>query len=228
MTSWQDMMNTLSFWGIDKKAKYSLKQKAKEKKKVIPPAADMYRCFRVTDIHNIKVIILGGEPYPWGDHANGLPFSSYKEEAPKDLEIIKQYINHYEDGKAVFECNDLESWAKQGVLMMNVAFSVEAGKAGSMIDEWIHFTRQVIFYLEMRQNNIIYWTLGNTAGTLIDNVVLNPIHINTPHPYEFMKSKKSPIGNGKDFINPLAFINGELSKLEKSNINFNILKPTQE
>lgn len=227
MTSWKDMMNTIEFWGVDRKAKESLKEKSRNKIKVVPSAKDMYRTFRITDIDNIKVIILGGEPYPWKDHANGLPFSSFKEEAPKDLEVIKEYINHYEDGKGVFECNDLESWSRQGVLLLNVAFSTEAGKPGSMIDEWINFTRQVIYYLEQRHNNIIYWSLGNVASNLINSIVIKPIHINTPHPYEFMKTKRSPIDE-QNFVNPLLFINAELSKQEKSNINFNILKPTQE
>lgn len=221
MTSWKDMMNTLQFWGIDKMALASLKQKSNEKIRVVPKGEDMYRTFRVTDIHNIKAIILGGEPYPYGEHANGLPFSSFQEETPKDLEIIKEYIKDWKKD-AEIECNDLEYWSKQGILLLNIAFSTEYKKPGSMIKEWTHFTRQVLYYLTVRQNGIVFWTLGNLAAKMVNDIVVDPIHINTPHPYEYIKSKQSPI-DGKGFVNPLNFIHAHLPEGQKT-IDFSIKK----
>ena len=145
----------------------------KQAKKVIYPQGDhIFNAFNLTPFDKVKVVILGQDPYHGPDQAHGLCFSVkpgvrippsllniYKELA-KDLNITP--VKH----------GFLESWAKQGVLLLNTILTVEAGKAGSHQGKgWEQFTDQVILKLNARQKPIIFILWGKYAenkGKYID------------------------------------------------------------
>ena len=98
---------------------------------VYPPRADRLRAFELTPLESVKVVILGQDPYHGPGQAHGLAFSVPEgvKQPPSLANIFKEL--EADCGSARPPHGNLESWARQGVLLLNNALSVEAGKAGS-------------------------------------------------------------------------------------------------
>lgn len=161
---------------IDSKINYS--------ETVYPPVDMRFRALQLCPYP--KVVILGQDPYHNGS-ADGLAFSSQESKVPKSL------INIFETLKEQgFECKspNLESWAKQGVLLLNTSFSVIKGRANSHASLWSSFTEKLILYISDKFNPI--WLLwGNNAKSYKKYISGND------KVYEFIHP--SPL-NGKKFV----------------------------
>lgn len=134
----------------------TIETKIDYKETVYPPVDMRFRALQLCPYP--KVVILGQDPYHNGS-ADGLAFSSQEKKTPKSLINIFKTLD--EQG---FECKtpNLESWAKQGVLLLNTSFSVVKGKANSHSSLWPEFTRELITYISNTFNPI--WLLwGNNA-----------------------------------------------------------------
>ncbi|HXS15066.1 MAG TPA: uracil-DNA glycosylase [Candidatus Saccharimonadales bacterium] len=154
---------------------------------VYPPAKNIFRAFDVCPFDQVKVVIVGQDPYHGKDQANGLSFSVNNGLAlPPSLKNIYKEI-HSDLGVSPLPSGDLSRWAKQGVLMLNSVLTVLAGKPASHAGiGWEAFTEAAILALSEKKKHIVYLLWGKYAqkkGEVINrenNLVLTSAH---PSPY---------------------------------------------
>ena len=141
-------------------------------KVIYPPGSLIFRAFELTPVDQVKVVILGQDPYHNPGEAMGLSFS-----VPDGVRMPPSLRHIYREietdlGIRMSGRPNLESWARQGVLLLNSFLTVEAGKAASHRDiGWQEFTDAVIRYLSAHGNGIIFLLWGNFAkakAALID------------------------------------------------------------
>lgn len=156
-------------------------------KKVYPPAKYILRAFDLCPLDQVKVVIVGQDPYHGADQANGLSFSVNKGiPLPPSLQNIFKEIENDLKIKP-HPSGDLTRWATQGVLMLNSVLTVLAGKPASHAGVgWEQFTDAVIQTLNTKRTHLVYMLWGKYAqekGAAIDrenNLVLTSGH---PSPY---------------------------------------------
>lgn len=132
-------------------------------KTVFPPYENIFDALRFTDYNDVKVVILGQDPYHGLGEAHGLSFSVHNgvKMPPSLLNIFKELKNDL--GISRNE-TDLTDWAKQGVLLLNSIMTVEMDKPLSHKNKgWEIFTDNVIRYLNERANPVIFILWGNFA-----------------------------------------------------------------
>jgi uracil-DNA glycosylase len=152
-------------------------------KRIYPPGSQIFRAFELTPFEAVKVVILGQDPYHGPGQAHGLSFSVAQGVAPPPSlqNIYKELatdlgIDHPGHG-------NLESWARQGVLLLNACLTVEDGRAGSHQGKgWEPFTDAVITALNREREHLVFILWGRKAqdkGAVIDrarHLVLTSVH----------------------------------------------------
>ena len=152
-------------------------------KQIFPPGRQIFAAFDSTPFPDVKVVILGQDPYHDVGQANGLCFSVNDGiPFPPSLRNIFKEIES-DIGTPIPQSGDLSRWAKQGVLLLNATLTVEAHRAGSHQRRcWEEFTDQVINHLATKRNNIVFILWGSYAigkGSFIDrnrHLVLTSVH----------------------------------------------------
>lgn len=133
-------------------------------KRFTPTLKDIFRAFEECPYRELKVVVIGQDPYPQAGVADGISFScSHTGKVQPSLRYIFKEIEDtvYPDG---YEWNpDLKRWSNQGVLMLNTAFTCEIGNIGSHIDLWKPFTTYLLNALNEYCAGICYVFLGNKA-----------------------------------------------------------------
>lgn len=153
-------------------------------KNIYPPAADVFNAFRLTQLQDLKVVILGQDPYHGAGQAHGLCFSVPQGiKLPPSLRNIFKAIQHDYPDYQPPEHGDLTDWAKQGVLLLNTVLTVEEGKAHSHASwGWERFTDTVIENINEHCDGVVFLLWGAHAqkkGALIDRQrhhVLTAVH----------------------------------------------------
>lgn len=135
-----------------------------ETKTIFPSKAQVFRAFS-TDLNDVKVVILGQDPYHTPGVADGLAFSISAENNYMPPSLINIYKEIDADlGKHANKSGDLSAWQKQGVLLLNNVLTVEAHKAGSHRGKgWEEFTEAVIKYLNQEKENLVFILWGRDA-----------------------------------------------------------------
>ncbi len=152
---------------------------------VYPPADDIFNAFHFTPLSQVKVLVLGQDPYHNVHQAHGLSFSVPKDqkEIPPSLQNI--YKELQEDlGCGIPNNGYLKKWADQGVLMLNTVLTVRAHQAGSHQGKgWEKFTDAVIQAVNAQDRPIVYMLWGRPAQGKIP-MLTNPKHLilKAPHP----------------------------------------------
>lgn len=142
-------------------------------KKIFPPGSQIFRAFDLTPVKDVKVVILGQDPYHGLGQAHGLSFSvPYGVPAPPSLKNIFREIES-DLGVKMSGCPNLEKWASQGVLLLNAVLTVRSGEAASHSKiGWEQFTDAVIKYISDNCEGVVFMLWGNFARTksaLIDH-----------------------------------------------------------
>ncbi len=153
--------------------------------KVIYPAKPQYfLAFSLTPFHQVKVVILGQDPYHGPDQAHGLCFS-----VKKGVRLPPSLVNIYQELKADIGIDnknhgDLTSWAKQGVLLLNSVLTVERGLAASHRNRgWEKLTDRVIELLNEREQPMVFVLWGSYAQKKADFVNTEKhLVLKSPHP----------------------------------------------
>ncbi|KLN95824.1 uracil-DNA glycosylase [Moellerella wisconsensis] len=152
---------------------------------IYPPAEDVFNAFKYTALNDIKVVILGQDPYHGPDQAHGLSFS-VRPGVPAPPSLVNMYKELEKDiaGFTRPTHGYLESWARQGVLLLNTVLTVEKGKAHSHAHlGWETFTDKIINEINQQRNGVIFLLWGSHAqkkGRFIDS---HKHHIlKAPHP----------------------------------------------
>jgi uracil-DNA glycosylase len=138
---------------------------AARKSSVIYPAVEhVYHALQLTDFVNVRVVILGQDPYHGAGQANGLAFSVPEGvKTPSSLRNIHKELER-DLGLTGIRSNDLSHWAKQGVLLLNTVLTVEAHKAGSHRGwGWEDVTDTIIRVVSQRRENVVFLLWGNDA-----------------------------------------------------------------
>jgi uracil-DNA glycosylase len=154
---------------------------------VYPPPTDVFRAFSLCPFDEVKVVIIGQDPYHGPRQANGLSFAVHEGiTIPPSLKNIFKEIES-DLGIKTLPSGDLSRWAAQGVLMLNAVLTVRAGSPASHRGKgWEHFTDAVVGALNSNRTHIVYMLWGKYAqekGAVIDrnkNLVLTSAH---PSPY---------------------------------------------
>jgi uracil-DNA glycosylase len=130
---------------------------------VYPAPALVFEAFRLTSFADVRVVIVGQDPYHGAGQATGLAFSVPDvEDKPPSLCNILQEL-HDDVGCAIPASGGLSRWATNGVLLLNEALTVRANTAGSHLRVWRPFTNAVISALDAREDAIVFLLWGRQA-----------------------------------------------------------------
>lgn len=152
---------------------------------IYPPADDIFNALHYTPLSEVKVVILGQDPYHNVNQAHGLCFSVL----PSQPEIPPSLQNIYKELEEDLGCKVpnngyLEKWAKQGVLMLNTVLTVRAHQANSHQNKgWEQFTDAIIREVNKIDRPVVYLLWGRPAqakSTMLDN--LKHLILKAPHP----------------------------------------------
>lgn len=151
---------------------------------VYPPAEDIFNAFHLTPLSEVKVVILGQDPYHNEGQAHGLCFSVQPgTEIPPSLQNIYQELRD-DLGCTIPDNGFLEKWAKQGVLMLNTVLTVRAHQANSHQGHgWEQFTDAVIQAVNQKDAPVVFLLWGRPAQQK-RAMLTNPKHLvlEAPHP----------------------------------------------
>ena len=154
---------------------------------VYPPGKEIFKAFDACDFSNVKVVIIGQDPYHGEGQANGLCFSVRDgvRMPPSLVNIFKEILNDIR--KPIPKSGDLTRWAEQGVLLLNATLTVRAATPGSHQNKgWEAFTDAVIKKISEERENVVFLLWGAYAqkkGEIIDrkkHLVLMSAH---PSPF---------------------------------------------
>ena len=192
-------------------------------KKIFPIRSEVFNAFNLTKFEDVKVIILGQDPYHGVGQAHGLSFSVKKGvPPPPSLQNIFKELES-DIGVARPSHGNLEKWSQQGVILLNSILTVEKGQAGSHANKgWEKFTDKVLEILNFYKKNLVYILWGKKAlekANFVnekDNLIIHSPH---PSPYSacngFFGSK--PFSKTNEYLRKhnLKTIDWDLNNKEK-------------
>ena len=154
---------------------------------VYPHPKNIFNAFAFCPFDQVKVVILGQDPYHGTGQAHGLSFS-----VPDGIKIPPSLQNIYKElksdiGKEIPPSGNLEHWAKQGVLLLNATLTVRAGEAGSHQDlGWETFTDTIIKTISDQKERVVFILWGKYAQAKINLINQNKhLVLTAPHPSPF-------------------------------------------
>jgi len=211
--TWQDIIKDEQSKDYYKKLQEFLEQEYKTKK-IYPSKDKLFKAFDLCKYEELKVVILGQDPYHQPSQAQGLAFSTPAsiKNPPSMVNIIKEVISDMGDCEVLD--GDLTPWAKQGVLLINTVLSVEDSKPNSHKNKgWEKFTDNIIKHISENKKDIVFilWGAGAIKKTKIINETKHHI-ITSPHP--------SPLSSYRGFFGskPFSKTNNFLKSINKEQI----------
>lgn len=196
-----------------------LDQNSAQQITVYPPEDERYTAYELTPFENIKIVILGQDPYHGPKQANGLAFSVHQGiPVPPSLRNIYKELAEDIEGFSIPQHGSLIDWAKQGVFLLNTSLSVEATKAGSHSNiGWQHLTDATIQEISEKSTNTVFILWGSHAQkkrALIDES--KHLIITSAHP--------SPLSSYRGFFGskPFSQANQYLIKHGKKPIDWQV------
>lgn len=189
-----------------------------KQKTIYPKKTEVFNAFKYTDYNNVKVVILGQDPYHGPNQAEGLSFSVSNEvlKPPSLKNIFKELESDL--GIPFPEHNSLKPWAKEGVLLLNAVLTVEEHKPASHANKgWETFTDEIIKILNKKEEPVVFILWGNYAREK-KTYITNPNHyiIESPHPSPF--SARNGFFGSKPFSKTNEFLKSKGLK----EINWNV------
>ncbi len=176
-----------------------LEAEEKKGKVIYPDKKDIFSAFEHTHFEDVKVVIIGQDPYHGEGQAHGLSFSVRPE-----IRLPPSLVNIYKEikddlGLSPPKNGSLVSWAEQGVLLLNSVLTVEKDKAGSHHKHgWEHFTDHVIEVLNREKKNLVFILWGSPAQKKASKVdEIKHLLIKSPHP--------SPLSSYRGFFGSKPF-----------------------
>lgn len=195
-----------------------LRHEKQQGKIILPHSSLWFNALNTTPPEQVKVVILGQDPYPTPGHAHGLCFSVLPEVKPIPKSLINIYKELQDDLGISNHSGHLQSWAEQGVLLLNSVLTVESGQANSHQGRgWESFTDAIIETLNNQSQPIAFVLWGAYAqkkGAIIDSQ--RHFVLRAPHP--------SPLSAYRGFFGskPFSQINQFLQQQGKTEIDWQI------
>ena len=183
---------------------------------VFPPGREIFNAFNLTPFDQVRVVILGQDPYHGPGQAHGLCFSVRRGvRPPPSLDNIYKEL-HADLGIERPDHGELTAWAEQGVLLLNTVLTVRARQAFSHRDKgWETFTDRVIEQLNAQRDGLVFVLWGSAAGRKASMIDRNRHFIvRSPHP--------SPLSAHRGFFGskPFSKINGYLERSGQAPIDW--------
>lgn len=185
MRTWRDMIGSEKAQPYFQHILQQVQQQRDSGKIIYPPKADVFNAFRYTEFDQVKVVILGQDPYHGPNQAHGLAFSVRPNvQIPPSLQNIYKELSQDIAGFQIPNHGYLVDWAQQGVLLLNTVLTVEQGKAHSHANfGWETFTDHVIATLNQHTQGLVFLLWGSHAqkkGQFIDRQ--KHCVLTAPHP----------------------------------------------
>ena len=182
---------------------------------VFPSEREVFTALQLTSPHEVRVVIVGQDPYHGAGQAHGLSFSvQHGTRIPPSLRNIYAEL-HSDLDIPLPSHGNLEAWAKQGVLLLNSTLTVREGEAGSHAGHgWETFTDAIISYLGLRQEHIVFVLWGAHAGRKTSLINQHHTVITSVHP--------SPLSAHRGFFGsrPFSQANRALADHNQPEINW--------
>lgn len=196
-----------------------LAQERASGKNILPKTSLWFNALNSTPLHNVKVVILGQDPYPTVGHAHGLCFSVLPEVQPLPKSLLNINKELFDDlGIDNGHTGYLQPWAEQGVLLLNAVLTVEAGKTNAHQGKgWEEFTDKVIETINEQCEHVVFILWGAYAqkkGACID--ASKHLVLKSPHP--------SPLSAYRGFFGskPFSKVNAYLRHFGKEEIDWSL------
>ena len=187
-------------------------------KTIFPPREQIFQALQFTDIEQVKIVILGQDPYHGPGQAHGLSFS-----VPEGQRLPPSLRNIYKElaadtGKEIPKSGNLCQWAKQGVLLLNAVLTVESGLAGSHAGKgWEDITDSIIKAVSDKCESVVFILWGNYA-------LKKKELIDTSKHYIITSVHPSPLSASRGFFGsrPFSKANGYLTACGKTPIDWQL------
>jgi uracil-DNA glycosylase len=216
--SWADSLLPEFDKDYMKSLKAFLSEEKAKGKKILPHSSLWFNALKSTPLDQVKVVILGQDPYPTPGHAQGLCFSVMPEVSPIPKSLINIFQELNDDLGVKNQNGNLQNWANQGVLLLNSVLTVEQGKANSHQGKgWERFTDKVVSVVNALERPVVFVLWGVYAqkkGAMID--AYRHLVIRSSHP--------SPLSAYRGFLGsrPFSKINHFLAEHGQAEINWHV------
>jgi uracil-DNA glycosylase len=163
-------------------------------KRITPPLKNVFKAFTECPLDTTNVVIIGQDPYPQFNVADGIAFScGNTHKAEKSLQYIMKAIEDTVDvnDRDVINSPDLSRWSHQGVLLINTAFTTNVGEVGKHYDLWKDFLATLFDYFHWNNPDAIFVMLGKKAQEWDDYIGDHHIKIKASHPASAAYQKQS-------------------------------------
>lgn len=205
--------------------------------KILPAPDKIFEAFKLTPPDKVRVVFVGQDPYPFGNHSNGVAFSSYQKDTPASLQVLFRELDrdilktkNYQEFKEVIPNNDLTPWCNEGVLLLNSVLTVRAESPASHAElGWQRFIQAVIenIHLYSHDNYITYVAFGKQAQAVLGKVVNQPeFYLRDKKPLVLYVGHPASGSHGKDTFsgsNPFSKINHYFYKNNQKEIEWKLL-----
>ena len=222
-TDWKEIIDTIIYSDNNNSLLMETLDLEYSEKKIYPPKQDIFRAFNYFNFEELKVVVLGQDPYHQFGQAHGLSFSVNKGvKIPPSLKnIYKEIVNDLGlvANPLEFSHGYLEHWAQQGILLLNTSLTVIESKPNSHSKIWRAITNAIIKHIVENSENVIFMLWGNNAKKIKklfrEELIDKHYFLEATHP--------SPLGANKGgWFNCKHFskCNEILEKLSKDKINW--------
>lgn len=154
---------------------------ARREETIIPKMIVVYKAFKETPLENVKVVIIGQDPYPTPGHAMGLAFSVRPGvKNPPSLKNIGKEVK--KQGFTLSGGGDLTCWARQGVLLLNTALTTVEGTKKAHSKIWTSFPKAAIKFIGKKKKNVVYILWGGDARAYKGLIPKHNLILECAHP----------------------------------------------
>ena len=216
--SWRDVLGTEREEPYFKELLQHIERERAAGKVIFPKNSDVFNALQCTPFHDVKVVIVGQDPYHGPNQAHGLSFS-VKPGVPPPPSLVNIFKELQSDcGITPPRSGSLEKWARQGVLLLNAVLTVEQGKPQSHAGlGWERFTDRLIHELNTQATGLVFLLWGTPAQKKCASI--DPVRhhiIRSPHP--------SPLSAHRGFLGsrPFSRANEYLLASGKTPINWDL------
>jgi uracil-DNA glycosylase len=173
-----------------------------EDKRFTPPLKDLFTAFEECPYDDLRLVIVGQDPYPTLGVADGISFSCSKTgKLQPSLRYIFDEINRtIYGGNELCTDVDLKRWSNQGILMLNTSLTTEVGKVGKHYDLWQQFTGNLFDYLNHNKKELVYIYMGKKAQEWAEMISDDNHKIFTSHPASAAYTKQREWDSDNAFL----------------------------
>ncbi len=179
--TWQNKLRMFILSSEFRSILESLVSEVENDRRFTPQVKDVFNGIIQCPYEDLKLVVIGQDPYPQIGVADGIAFSCSKGPGIQhSLRMINQAIK--DDFPDYQDKTDLSVWSQQGILMLNTAFTTEIGKPGTHYAIWEPFMSYLLDHIANAKPNLVYLFLGKKAQEWADSVGDDAIKIMTSHP----------------------------------------------